>query len=384
MNEEQKKLSVGFLYDDTLDSNDGVAQVVKRLGGWLTEQGHDVRYLVGQTQATEWQGGRIYSLSRNIKVHFNGNDLSMPVLSSRRKIRAVLASGQFDVLHVQMPYSPFMAGRVINMANKDTAIVGTFHILPSGWLSNWGSRLLKLMYGGGLKRFDLVSATSQPAAAFAGSVYGLLAKVIPNPINLSSFKPSKSVPSIDGHIVFLGRLVKRKGCSQLLEAFLELTKTIPEVRLTIAGDGPQRAKLQKFVRKNNLGKSVKFLGFIDEAAKPALLASANIACFPSLYGESFGIVLIEAMAAGAGVVLGGNNPGYASVLADQPTLLINPKNTSAFAGRMAELLGAKAKTEALHNWQVKEVKKYDINVVGSQVLQLYNQAIARRHSKRHN
>ncbi len=78
---------------------------------------------------------------------------------------------------------------------------------------------------------------------------------------------------------------------------------------------------QNYVEQNNLRSSVKFLGFVNERDKPELLASAAIACFPSLGGESFGIVLIEAMAAGASVVLGGNNPGYTSVLGDRPESL---------------------------------------------------------------
>ena len=384
MADESEKYSVGLVYDDTLDSNDGVAQVVKRLGSWLTSQGHDVSYLVGQTKISDWQGGNVYSLSRNIKVRFNGNTLSIPLWASAKNIKAVLNEKHFDILHVQMPHSPFMAGRVIKMAVKDTTVVGTFHILPSGWLSSWGSRVLKAMYGKSLGRITAVSATSKPAAAFAKQAYGISASVIPNAVELSKFQTSRSQAMVDGHIVFLGRLVKRKGCEQLLKAFLEVSKTLPEARLTIAGDGPQRRKLEHFVNKHKLTDSVKFLGFIDEAAKPALLASASVACFPSLYGESFGIVLIEAMAAGSGVVLGGNNPGYSSVLAEQPLLLVDPTNTEEFAARLTELLTSKAHVEALHNWQLEEVRKYDINVVGKQVEQMYSSAIAQISQSGHN
>jgi phosphatidylinositol alpha-mannosyltransferase len=133
-----------------------------------------------------------------------------------------------------------------------------------------------------------------------------------------------------------------------------------------------------------LGSRIEFLGYIKEDEKAKLLNSAAIACFPSLYGESFGIVLIEAMAAGSGVVLGGNNPGYISVLEARPKLLVNPKNASEFADRLGELLANNTLAKQLHEWQNKTVKQYDIEVVGPQILEVYNQAIARLSKKRHN
>ena len=107
-----KKLSIAFLYDDTLDSNDGVSQYVKTLGVWLSRQGHKVSYLTGQTKMAEWQGGQVFSLAKNIKVKFNANRLSIPLPAPKSKINSAL-SNNFDVVHVQMPFSPFMAGRVI-------------------------------------------------------------------------------------------------------------------------------------------------------------------------------------------------------------------------------------------------------------------------------
>jgi phosphatidylinositol alpha-mannosyltransferase len=103
-----------------------------------------------------------------------------------------------------------------------------------------------------------------------------------------------------------------------------------------------------------------------------------------LYGESFGIVLIEAMAAKAGVVLAGDNPGYRSVLGKQPQLLFNPSDKYSFAVRLQEMLENRKLHDQLHQWQQDEVKQYDINIVGQQVLELYSEAIARLGKKSHN
>jgi hypothetical protein len=301
--QRHQSLNVGLVFDDSLDSNDGVAQYVKTVGAWLSGRGHHVSYLVGETKLREWAGGKVHSMAKNQTVYFNGNKLSMPLLASQQNIQKVLSENKYDVLHVMVPYSPLMAKRVIKTADPKTAIVGTFHILPSGFISKLGSR-------------------------------------------------------------FLAAWLRR--------------------RLKIASDGPDRAKLEALVDKLNVRDDTEFLGFIDEKDKPRLLSEADIACFPSLYGECFGIVLIEAMAAGSKVVLGGNNPGYRSVLSEQPQMLINPLDTIAFADRLELLLKDKDLVSNLHAWQDKTVRQYDINVVGEALETQYLEAIARRHKKDNN
>ena len=379
------KLNVGFLYDDTLDSSDGVAHQVKTIGSWLSSKGHKVIYLVGQTKTREWSGGKVYSLAKNQKVIFNGNRLSIPRLASAAGIKEILHTEKLDILHVQMPYSPLMAMRVINRADKHPAIVGTFHIFPAGLASRWGSYFLRLMYGRSLSRFDTVMSVSSAAQKFARQAFGINSEVLPNVVDFQKLH-SQSGPNKSDYlrIVFLGRLVSRKGAAQLLQAFLILHNQLPQVRLTIAGDGPQKTKLEQFVRKNKLTEAVEFLGFINESDKAPLLASANIACFPSLYGESFGIVLIEAMAAGAGVVLGGNNPGYQSVLGEQLVLLVNPKKTNEFAQRLQRLIIDKDLAKDLHEWQKQHVKQYDIDIVGEKLVNIYNRTIANKTRSGHN
>ncbi len=371
------KLSVGFLFDDTLDSNDGVAQYVKVLGKWLVDHGHQVTYLVGETKMRSWAGGQVYSMAKNQRVSFNGNRLSIPLPAKRRRIKQVLAENTFDVLHVQVPYSPFMSQKVIKASADNVAIVGTFHVFPAGRLARFGSVFLRVMYAASLQRVTPMLAVSDAASDFAKQSFGLQTKVLPNVVELDRFKDQAPRNNKSPRIVFLGRLVERKGCRQLLSAFKLLHEAMPEVRLVIAGDGPLRPKLERFVQKNKLKDSVEFLGFIDENDKPKILAGADVACFPSLYGESFGIVLIEAMAAGAGVVLGGDNPGYRSILGAQPNLLFNPGDADQLASKLRTMLTNKKLAGKLHDWQQMEVKKYDVNNVGPRIVAVYIQAIAK-------
>lgn len=374
------KLNIAFCYDDSLDGQDGVAQYVKTIGAWLSAQGHNVLYLVGETKLKAWHGAPIYSLASNQVVNFNGNQVGTPWPASKKSIESVLAKHQIDVLHVQMPYSPFFAGRAINLVGPKTAVVGTFHILPVNILVRWGSKLLSLFYLRTLKRFSRIVSVSQPAAQFAGVAFGIKSDVLPNMVQLEKFK-SASGQQKKYHIVFLGRLVPRKGAEQLLRAFIILKTRLPEASLSIAGDGPERAKLEAIVKNNGLSSSVNFLGFVDEKDKPNIMASASVACFPSLGGESFGIVLIEAMAAGAGVVIGGNNPGYASVLGEKSRALVDPRDSTVFAARLETFLTDQNLAQRLHREQQEQVKQYDVAIVGNHLLQIYMEAIASRHQK---
>ncbi len=362
-------MKIGIVLDDGLDSNDGVQQYVRTLGKWLTTQNHDVHYLAGQTKQTS---PNVHSLSKNITIRFNGNRLTMPLVARHQKIRLLLEREQFDVLHVQMPYSPLMASKVIMRAGPSTAIIGTFHVLPFGKLHLAGNYLLGMQQRHNIKCFDAVCSVSAAAAAFAKRAYGLNTPVIPNMIDSASWKNKTAIQP--GKLVFLGRLVARKGCHELLLALRALPAAYrKKLQVVIAGDGPQRGVLEKLARDFSL--DAVFTGYVSEADKRALLASADIAVFPSLGGESFGIVLLEAMAAGAGVVVGGNNPGYSSVLGQFPECLIDFTNTHAAAQQLMKLLDNKQLRLDIHQKQQQAIKKYDIQTVGPQIITMYEQAL---------
>lgn len=359
-------MKIGFVLDDGLDRGDGVQQYILTLGEWMAAQGHEVHYLVGQTRRTDISN--VHSLSRNISVHFNGNQMSMPLSSSRRKVRRLLKQEQFDVLHVQMPYSPLMAAKVIRLAPPGTRLVGTFHIMPYGRLQDLGAKLLAWWTRRTTARLHQVWSVSKPAQTFAASL-GIKSSILPNVVNIKAFavKPERRK---DFTIVFLGRLVERKGASELLAAFSLLSKELPSARLIIGGAGVQAEQLLAWSKQHSL-RHVTFKGFVRESQKAAFLAQADVAVFPSLGGESFGIVLLEAMAAGAGVVIGGQNPGYASVLQPTPEALIDPRNTTGFATMLLRLHDDKPLVERLHKAQQELVKQYDVAIVGEKLLSYY-------------
>ncbi|MCT6839378.1 MAG: glycosyltransferase family 4 protein, partial [Bifidobacteriales bacterium] len=164
-------MRIGFVFDDTLDVFDGVQQHILTLGKALRERGHHVEYLVGQT-AHPPVGG-VHSMSRNMMVSFNGNRMRIPLLAPVRGIRKVLDEGRFDVLHVQAPYSPLMAGRVIKRADPGTGLVATYHIAPTGTMQLKGGQVLGRINAGSHRRIDQVISVSKVAADYARTTAGV-------------------------------------------------------------------------------------------------------------------------------------------------------------------------------------------------------------------
>lgn len=375
------KLKIGLVLDTSLDLEDGVQQYVMTVGEWLRRQGHDVHYLVGQTDERDLPN--IHSLSRNIVVKYNGNRINLPLWASRKRIQALIRHEKFDVLHVQTPHHPFMAQRVIMAADQSTAVVATFHILPYNFLVRFANIALALALLPSLKRIDQMLAVTPAAARFERQTFGLRAKVLPDVFDYPRFNQALPSPAKtnDIHtILFLGRLVPRKGASTLLKAIALLSsdKNVPMFRVVICGKGPLETDLRRFVEANQLDEVVEFAGFVSDEDKPGYYASADIVAFPSSGGESFGIVLLEAMASGKSAVLAGDNPGYRSVMEPQPDLLFPAGDAQQLADKIKTLLTDKVARQKYANWGAEYTKQFDVDVVGRQLETLYQSLLDRK------
>jgi phosphatidylinositol alpha-mannosyltransferase len=377
-------MKIGFILDDTLDKPDGVQQYVLTLGAWLSDQGHDVHYLVGQSARTDI--ANIHSLARNVSVTFNGNHLSIPLPVSRAKLRRLLAAEEFDVLHVQTPHSPFMAQRLLLAAPAQTAIFATFHIMPHSPLVSGLTKVLGWWLRPSLRRIDCMLAVSTAAETFCKQAFGRSSTVLPNVIKVRRFADAEGFTQFNDKptIVFVNRLVERKGCQYLLQAVNELAMSpdAPDFRVIVCGKGELLSKLKVYVHAHGLEEIVTFTGFVSEEDKPRYMASADIAVFPSTGGESFGIVVAEALAAAKGPVLGGNNPGYATVLAPYPDQLFEPKDTAALARLLRGYLLDPVHRQAIASSQAQYVEQFDVAVVGTKLVELYQDTLRQKQNVR--
>jgi phosphatidyl-myo-inositol alpha-mannosyltransferase len=375
-------LSIGLVYDDSLDRYGGIPLYVATLGRALIRRGHRVDLLVGNSAAANVGGATVHVLARTMNVRFNGNALSMPIWSRAADLRRALESGRYDVLHVQVPYSPLMAGRLLRRADPHTAVVGTYHVASDRLMPRAGARLLRVLKFPSASRFDEIISVSQTAADFAASWSLMEAwRIVPNLLDLDR-RPSSLLGVCDqaADIVFVGRLVNRKGARALIDAIAQIESRRPTV--AIVGDGPLRPQLERQVRRTGLTGHIAFLGAVNDRHKTALLSQAKIACFPSLFGESFGLVILEALAAGAEVVLAGDNPGYRELLGAAGGL-VDPKRTEAFAADLTRLLNDQDERLALGASQRRLLPRFDAELVVNEVLDVYREALARRPQRIH-
>ncbi|RYQ00487.1 glycosyltransferase family 4 protein [Bifidobacterium pseudolongum] len=378
-------LTIGFVFDDTLDALDGVQQHIITIGTELARRGHDVHYLVGETHHSPVP--QTVSLARNVMVSFNGNRMRIPLPVCKREIRAALAHNNYDILHIQAPYSPLFGGRVLECAPQSTGVVATYHIAPIDRRARYGGRALGLINAHSHRRVDEVIAVSQVAAQYAQFTAHTHGTIIANPVNVEKFATAAHRATRDAahpHIVFLGRLVPRKGAQLLLDA-LDYGERhgmfpMPGLHVTIAGDGPLMDDCVQ--RAARLRTPVQFVGTVDEG-KTDLLASADVAVFPAIGGETFGIVLPEAIASGAGVTLAGDNPGYRwTMRGDEDALFsVGPDHARVLAERITRALTDAPWAQRLHAREEALLDRYNVQAVTDEVEQVYARAIADRRAR---
>lgn len=375
-----KNLKIAFVIDDSLDRPDGVQQHVLTVGKWLSRRGHQVDYLTSTTQRQDLQG--VYSLAQNLRLRFNGNRLGIPMLAKKKRLLKVLGQQNYDIIHIQMPYSPLLAGRIIKF-NRSAKVIGTFHILPWSKLTRQGAKLLGRFQEKQLTRFSKIISVSEPAQGFARWALGVDSEVIANPFEIEKFSAARIGPRSDAptpndpvRIVFLGRLVERKGARALILAAARLRELsgLP-VSVVIAGRGPQLGDLQKLAVRLGMQETVSFSGFVAEEDKAGLLAGADIVALPSSAGESFGISVVEALAATRGVVIAGDNPGYRTVMAGFEENLIDPYDTEAFAQLLHRHVRDQVQRAVYSRRQLKAAARFDISEIGPQIEQVYYRSL---------
>lgn len=295
----------------------------------------------------------------------------------RDVVDEVLAEEAFDLLHIHEPEVPILGSQIV--AKATCPVVATFHAVYPDTPMARTLESFRIPYSRSIfTKLTELTAVSDAAAGFVRERTARTVHIIPNGIDLQkyTFEP-QAEPGSPKKILYVGRLEKRKGVIYLLKAYAALAKKRDDVELVIAGKGELMDSLKTYVRNHNV-PGVSFLGFVTEQEKLDLLHQAAIFCSPALYGESFGIVLLEAMASGT-VTVAGNNPGYSGVLSGvAQQSLVDPKKITAFTERLAEMLDDAAVRRAWLAWAKKDVQQYDYAKVVDQYEKVYKQA--RKHA----
>jgi phosphatidylinositol alpha-mannosyltransferase len=281
---------------------------------------------------------------------------------ARRTIEA-LRTFRPDVLHLHEPLSP--GPNHAALVGTTIPAVGTFHSARAGrngWYETFRPGLKPMM-----RRLAVSTAVSDDAMRQVTLTFGGACEILPNGVDVPSLAHGPATPSAAPAIVFVGRHEQRKGLAVLLDAFAGLER---DADLWVIGDGPEGSIL----RARGIPR-VHWLGRVAEDEKQARLRGATIACFPAVEGESFGVVLLEAMAARTALVAS-DIDGYRTVSrADREALLVPPGDVSRLRDALRALLDDPARRAALVAEGARRADEFSMEHLAERFLPLYERAI---------
>lgn len=355
----------------------GVQEHVHEQARILRKRGHNVTILTprpvgeGLNDDDAPKGVVFLGGSRRIKApHATSADVSISL--DNDAVDAELSKG-YDILHVHEPLVPIAARQLLAKAEGHALRVGTFHAaMPGNMLGKSLVAGYKTYARSVVPMVDAISAVSPAAIGYIDQFAKKPITYIPNGVNLKNYKVKKTKRD-PATILYINRLEKRKGSLHIIKAFHYLkTELRPDAKLIMCSDGPMRASLEQYVRDYQV-EDVEFRGYITDEEKLDLLASATVATYPALYGESFGIVLVEAMATGTPIVAHPND-GYSWVLKETGRVgLVNAKNEKAYAHRLQLMMEDESIRTAWQKWAKDYIKQFDYETIVDSYEKLYKE-----------
>jgi phosphatidylinositol alpha-mannosyltransferase len=331
----RQPLKIGIVSPYGYPHPGGVNEHVRYTYEAMRRMGHDVWIITSKYGRERESEGHIIRLGTGWAAPANGSVGRVTLgLRFKRQVREVLAAQHFDVLHFHEPLVPFLSPTMLDAS--ETVNIGTFHAFggfsPSYWI---GSKFAGRLAG----KLDGRIAVSGAARHFISRYFPGEYRIIPNGVDLERYQLAEPYEELrDGtlNILFVGRLEERKGLIHLLQAYHRLRKRRVDARLLVVGDGPKRREYKRFVGLRGI-RDVEFLGRVSDEEKVRYFASADIYCAPNTGQESFGIVLLEAMAAGVPIVASDIH-GFKNVMQrNVQGLLVEPKNARALAAALYAL-----------------------------------------------
>lgn len=360
----------------------GVTEHISHLNSQFRSMGHEVRILAPSSQSEEeLPYDNLYRVGKTIvKVPMNASVARISLsLTLSRQVKEILANERFDVVHLHEPLAPALPITVLR--HSRTVNVGTFHTYRrSHFAYLYGKPLLKRYFNRLQGRIAVSAAARELIERYFPSQY----HIIPNGIDMQLFQ--SSLPPYaeldDGmlNVLFVGRLEKRKGLNYLLQALrLVQDNGAHRVRLIVVGafTEEQRAEYEKRVALLGLS-NVIFAGFVSREEKVRYYKSCHVFCAPSTGGESQGIVLLEAMAAGKPVVAS-SIEGYRGVLEGTGAgVLVPPEDDAALADALVRFLDNESLRLEAGESGLQAAQGYSWEKISAQILSFYEESIARK------
>ncbi|WP_019203180.1 glycosyltransferase family 4 protein [Tsukamurella sp. 1534] len=360
-------MRIGMICPYSFDVAGGVQAHVVDLARVLIGMGHEVSVLTPSSKDTPLPEFAVSS-GKAVAIPYNGSVSRLsfgPVAFAR--LRRWIREGDFDVLHVHEPNAPSLG--MLALAIADGPIVATFHT------STEKSLVLSVFQSVLRPSHEKIRgkiAVSELARRWQMESLGSDAMEIPNGVDVQHFAEGATLPGYPRAgktVLFLGRYDEsRKGMAVFLEALPTIVDANPGVEVLVIGRGDEDRLLRE---AGPLAKHLRLLGAVTDEEKAAALRSADVYVAPNLGGESFGIVLVEAMAAGTAVVASDLN-AFSRVLDGGESGLLVPVGDGAALGRaVADLLSDDARRDRLIAHASEAVWRFDWSVVAEQVIRVY-------------
>ena len=365
-----RKLRIGIVCPYSWDFPGGVQNHVRDLAEFLISNGHYVEVLAPATESEDLPE-YVVSAGRAISIPYNGAvaRILFGVVANNR-VRSWIHEGNFDLMHLHEPAIPSLS--LLACWAGEGAMVGTFHA---------AAKYQKAIVAIGpilepvIEKLSARIAVSESARLTLTAHLETDAIVIPNGIYADNYRDGLPRTEWQGNTIgFLGRFEEdRKGLPVLLEALPIISRFIPNIRVLIAGPGDSEEVLEKV--DPQLRPRVEFLGQISEEDTADFLASVSLYIAPNTGGESFGIILAEAMAGGAAVVAS-NIPAFADVLGDgQYGALFESEDSESLAKEIINLLRDDAKRKELAAAGAIHAQRFDWSQVGEEIFEVYELAM---------
>lgn len=362
-------MRVGMVCPYSFDVPGGVQSHVLQLAEVMHARGHDVSVLApASSHAHAGLPDYVVSGGKAVPIPYNGSIARLRFgPATHRLVKRWLSDGDFDVLHLHEPNAPSLSMLALMVA--EGPIVTTFHTSTTksltlsvfqGILRPWHEKIVGRI------------AVSDLARRWQMEALGTDAVEIPNGVDVASFA---SAPLLDGYprpgksVLFLGRFDEsRKGMAVLLGALPALVKRFPGIEVLVVGRGDEDALRDD---AGALASHVRFLGQVDDATKASAMRSADVYCAPHLGGESFGIVLVEAMAAGTAVVASDLDAFRRVLLNGKAGRLVPVDDPAALADGLIETLDNAVVRKRRIEAADAAVRRYDWSVVAGQIQRVY-------------
>ena len=364
----------------------GVVKHIFYLDKEFRRLGHDIRIIAACSDDVGDVPPQVIKVSGSIAhIPFAGS-VARVTLSPRvyRRVKKILKREQFDVIHLHEPMTPALPLAVLRHVplSPRSVVVGTFHAYRES--SHPGYDYVKPVFKRFFSRLDGRIVVSEAVRDLLDSYFPDDYRIIPNGIDLERFsdpalRPIERFDDGKLNILFVGRLEKRKGFKYLLQAFAQVKKAIPEARLMVVGayDKEDKEPFVLYARQHRL-RDVRFIGQVSEDDLPRYYRTCHVFCAPSTGFESFGIILLEAMAAGKPIVAS-NIDGYRGVLKNGDMgLLVRPEDERRLADALIRLLKDPALCGRMGRHGQAKAADYSWDKVAQQILSYYRELLERK------